>query len=125
MPRGVRIRGPPRYRYTAIARGIQNDVERDKWKLFTYQRSCFKGSALVQLSDLYVGHHTTRLVDDRQNIVRLRRTLRTQICYRLSKEFHVHVAIDRTDWVARRVWFRDDSSQGWNSDPFFNLIPLY
>lgn len=112
MPRGTRARGRPQRRDTAIARRVQNEVERDELKLFTYQQSCFKGPALVQLSDLCVGRHTSRLIDDRQNVVRLGRTLRTQGCYRLSKEFHVPVAIDVTDWDAGRVWFQDSALLG-------------
>lgn len=121
MPRRTRARGRPQRRDTAIARRVQDEVERDELKLFTYQQSCFKGPALVQLSDLCVGRHTSRLIDDRQNVVRLRRTLRTQGCYRLSQEFHVPVAIDVTDWNAGRVWFRDSALRGPGRPPLPQL----
>ena len=106
MPRGTRTHRHPRPRGATITQSKQREIESDEYKLFTYQKSCFKGVALVQLSDLSVGRHASRLIDGQQNVVRLKRTLRSQGCYRLSKAFHVPVVIDVADWDGRRVWLQ-------------------
>jgi hypothetical protein len=104
MPRGTRRHRRPQTRSTIVTSRKQRDIESDEYKIFTYQNSCFKCSALVQLSDLSIGCNASRLIDDQQNVVRLKRILRLQGCYRLSNIFYVPVVIDVADWDARRVW---------------------
>lgn len=106
MPRGTRRHRHPQPRGTTIASTKQREIKSDEYKLFTYQESCFKCVALIQLSDLSIECDASRLIDDQQNIVRLKRTLRSQGCYRLSNAFHIPVVIDVADWDARRVWLQ-------------------
>jgi hypothetical protein len=109
MPRGTRRPRLPRSRGTNITARKQREIESDEYKLFTYQKTCFKCVALVQLSDLSIGCDAGRLIDDQQNVVRLKRTLRSQGCYRLSNAFHVPVVIDVADWDAGRVWLQQST----------------
>ncbi|CAG8285280.1 unnamed protein product [Penicillium salamii] len=109
MPRGTRRHRLPRSRGTNITPRKQREIESDEYKLFTYQKTCFKCVALVQLSDLSIGCDAGRLIDDQQNVVRLKRTLRSQGCYRLSNAFHVPVVIDVADWDAGRVWLQQST----------------
>jgi hypothetical protein len=104
MPRRTGRHRRPHTRGVTITRREQREIESDEHRLFTYQNSCFKCAALVQLSDLSIGCNASRLIDDRQNVSRLKRTLRLQGCYCLSKAFYVPVVIDEADWDARRVW---------------------
>lgn len=60
MPRGTRRHRRPQTRGTTVTSRKQREIESDKYKLFTYQNSCFKCAALVRPSDLSIGCNASR-----------------------------------------------------------------
>lgn len=131
MPRRVRGQRRRRAQRTFVTRERQRRIEREEHELLRHQRSCFKGAAIVQISDLSVARNGNRLMEDQQNTTRLERVLRIQGCYRLNKAFHAPVVIDAADWTNRRAWFQDPPRLGPDpalpqlcKEPDLNLLAL-
>lgn len=84
----------------------QSIIESEERRTQDYKSICYKGNAVVRLSDLSAGKQRWRVIDDGQNSNRIIRLLQVQGCLRLEKQFHVPVLVDSTHWQSQ-VFFQD------------------
>ncbi|KAJ5640337.1 uncharacterized protein N7484_008199 [Penicillium longicatenatum] len=81
----------------------QADVEIRERELVDYQNECFKGAAIIRLSDFATEWNSRDLIDDGGNVTRIARILEIQGCLRLSRQYHVPVVIHHPDWQSKVV----------------------
>ncbi|KAJ6056975.1 uncharacterized protein N7446_007873 [Penicillium canescens] len=84
-----------------MLRLTQSQVEAAERELYTNCKARFQESACVDIDCLTFEKGFRRQMNDRQNITRLRRIIKTQGCRRLPPEYHVPVLIDPNDWQNR------------------------
>lgn len=86
----------------------QRLLESQERRINHFKSLCFKGAAVVRLSELSARKERWRLVDDGENTNRIIRLLQVQGCLRLNKQFHVPILVDSSHWQSQ-IFFEEPS----------------